>query len=313
MVLTFSPISFYYARVRTSWEAGLLGIAFAIVLILGLIGCASFAFLLSQPAVAGSLSTLPSNPWWLIYRDPGPPDPAQPPGIVAAMAVATAIGFVFSLRSHRLYRRSRTHALPYLLLFFLSLGIECLRGPAAVLFSADMSITTSIVLTRAVYWGRFVGLLALLLCSLYCIELKYRHVYVLGGGSLLVALAIAASIPVDRTTFLSQLTWKLADEQGVWFMNFAIAVLVVLTAVGAAALKKDRRFLVFGGGLALLLTARELLFFMVQPVPLVCGIAALAAGAVVCLRSLSGIYRGPESPSATRQAASLPPFQRRTE
>ena len=291
MVLTFSPISFYYARVRTSWEAALLGIAFAVILILGLIGCATFGFLLSQPARAGMLSTLPSNPWWLVYRDPGPRDSTQPLGIIAAVVAATGVGFVSSLRSHRLYLRSRTPVLPYLLLFFLSLGVECLRGPAAVLVAAGTAISTSVVLTRAVYWGRFVGLFALLLCSLYCIELRYRHVYVLGGGSLLVALAIAASIPVDRTTFLSQFTWKLGDEQGVLFVNFAIAALVVLTAVGAAVLKKDNRYLALAGGLIMLLAARALLFFMVEPIPLACAIFALTAGAVASLRSLSGIYR----------------------
>jgi vacuolar-type H+-ATPase subunit I/STV1 len=277
--------------VHTSWEAGLLGIAFAIILVLGLIACVSFAFLLSRPALAGTLSILPSNPWWLIYRDSAPPDAAQPLRVIAALVMVTVIGFIFSLRAHRLYRNSRTPVLPYLLLFFLTLGIECLRGATAVLFATDTAMPTAIMLTRAVYWGRFAGLFALLLFSLICVELKYRHVYVLGGGSLLVAFAIAASIPVDRTTFLSQFMWKLADEQGVWFVNLVIAALVVVTTIGAAVLKQDRRFLVLAGGLALLLGARELLFFMVQPIPLACGIAVLAAGAVACLRTIAGIYR----------------------
>ena len=244
----------------------------------------------SAGALAGALSTLPSNPWWLIYKDPGPKDATQPLIVIAAMVTATVVGLIASLRSRRLYRRSRTPVLPYLLLFFLTLGIECLRGPAALLFASDSSITTGIVLTRVVLWGRFAGLFALLIGGLYCIELKYRRVYVLGGGALLVALVIAASIPLDRTTFLSQFLWKLADEQGVWFVNFAVAALVILTTIGAAVLKKDKRFLVLAGGVVMLLTARELLFFMVQPLPLACGIAALAAGAVACLRSLSGIY-----------------------
>lgn len=287
--------------VRTSLESGLLGAAFVVMLILGLTACVSFAFLLSRPALAGALSALPSNPWWLIYRDPGPKDATQPLWLVGATLAATVVGFVFSLRSSGQYRRNRTPVLPYLLLFFLTLGMECLRGPTAVVFATDNSIQAAVVLTRAVYWGRFVGLFALLFSSLYCIEMKYRHVYVLGGGFLVVALAIAATIPVDRTTFLSELTWKLADEEGVWFVNLVIAGLVLATAVGAWALKRDKRFLSLAVGLALLLAARELLFFMVQPVPLACGVLALAAGATVCLRSL----RGP--------GASSPPFRRQME
>ncbi len=302
MLLTFSPISSYNPPpCAPLWKPGS-----SEPLSLSRSSLASSlaphsAFLLSRPALAGALSVLPSNPWWLIYHDPGPKDATQPLWLIGAVAAATAVGFVFSLRSSRLYRSNRTPVLPYLLLFFLTIGIECLRGATAVLFATDNSIQAAIALTRAVYWGRFVGLFALLFSSLYCIGLKYRHVYVLGGGFLVVALAIAASIPLDRTTFLSELTWKLADEEGVWFVNLVIAALVPATAVGAWVLKRDRRFLALAVGLALLLAARELLFFMVQPIPLACGVLALAAGATVCLRSL----REP--------GAWLPPFRRQME
>jgi hypothetical protein len=276
---------------RTSWEAGLFAAALAVTLILCLVACGSFAFLLSKPALAGSLSSLPSNPWWFILREPGPRDGAQPLGILAATAAATAVAFAFALRAQGLHTRNRTPVFPYLLLFFLTLGTECLRGVTAVLYATNGSIQAGVTFTRAVYWGRFVGLFALLLASLYCTEVKYRHLYVLGGGSFLVALTIAASIPIDRTIFLSQLTWKLADEEGVWFVNVVIAALVLLTAVGASVLRRDRRYLVVAAGFALLLTARQLLFFMVEPVALAGGIVALTAGAVVCTRSLGSIYK----------------------
>jgi hypothetical protein len=278
--------------VRTWWEAVLRSGAFSLVLVLGVIACGSFAFFLSRPDLAGALSALPSNPWWLVYQDAGPKNGAQPLEIIAATAVATATGFLFSLRSQRLHSRRRTPVFPYLLLFFLTIGVECLRGLTAVLYATDSVLPVAVTLTRVVYWGRFVGLFALLFSSLYCTELNYSHVYVLGGGSLVVALAIAASIPIDQTTFLSQLTWKLGDAEGAWFVNIVIAALVLLTAIGASALKRDKRFLVVAGGFALLLVGRDLVFFMVDPLPLAGGILSLTAGAVVCLRSFGKIYKG---------------------
>jgi hypothetical protein len=276
---------------RTSWEAGLFAAVLAVTGILFLVACASFAFLISRPALAGNLSGLPSNPWWFILREQGSKAATQPFSILAAAAAATAVAFAFSVRTQGLHGHNRTPVFPFLTLFFLTIGIECLRGIIAVLYATNGSIQAGVTLTRAVYWGRFVGLFALLFAGLYCTDMKYRHVYVLGGGALLVALAVAASIPIDRTIFLSQLTWKLADEEGVWFVNVVIAALVLLTTIGAFALKRDRRYLAAAGGFALLLGARDLLFFMVEPVALAGGIAALAAGAVVCMRSLGGIYR----------------------
>jgi len=274
---------------RTSLEAWLLAAALAVVLILALSACASLAFILTTPAAAANLSGLPSNPWWLIVLDAGPKNAA--PWVIAAVSASTILGFIFALHAHRVRRRSPTQALPYILLFFLTIGIECLRGVIAVLYATNGSVQAGVTLTRTVYWGRFVGLFALLLASLYCTELKYRHVYVLGGGAFLVALAIAASIPIDRTTFLSQLTWKLADQEGVWFVHVVISALVLLTAVGASVQKRDRRFLLVAAGLALLLGARELLFFAAQPAGVAGALVCLAAGAVVCLKTLGAIYR----------------------
>ncbi len=276
---------------HSPWEKALVAIAFVLVLALGLTAAASFALLLARPGPAGALSTLPSNTWWLAYREAGPRDTHQPLGIIAATVAAALMGAFAGLRAYQLHRDSRTPVLPYLLLFFLSLGTECLRGVTGVLYSSEDLISAALVLTRVVYWGRYVGLFALLLSSLYCVGMKYRHVYVLGGGALLVALALAATIPLDASTFLSQLTWKLGDEQGIGFTNLVIAVLILATTVGAAVVKRERRFFLVAGGFLLLLAARELLFFGVAPVPLACGIAALAAGAVLCLRTLASIYR----------------------
>ena len=290
MLLTFSPISSYNSRVRTSWDAGIFIAAVVLVVALALTAAGSAAFLLGRPGMAETLTDLPTNPWWLIYHDPGSGTSAQPLLVMGASVVAVAIGLGFAFRTRGLYRRSRTPVLPYLLLFFLTLGTECLRAPSAMLYAADSSIPFAVILTRTVYWGRFVGLLALLLSSLYCMDLKYRRFYMLGGGVLLVALAMAATIPIDRSTFLSQFLWKLGDEEGVWFVDLSISALTLLTTIGAAVLKRDRRFFMVAGGFLLLLAAREVLFFGVRMLPLACGLGMLAVGAVFCLRSVAGIY-----------------------
>ena len=135
------------------------------------------------------------------------------------------------------------------------------------------------------------GLLGLLIAGLYCIEMKYRKITMLVGGAFLVAFAMAAYIPMDRTVFLSQLTWKLGDEQGVWFVNLVIGILVIATSLIAAFSRHTVRFLWLTGGLLLLLCSRELLFFATGVIPLSLGLVAEAGGVLLCLRTLSAIYR----------------------
>jgi len=74
-------------------------------------------------------------------------------------------------------------------------------------------------------------------------------------------------------------------------VHVVISALVLLTAIGACVQKRDQRFLLVAAGLALLLGARELLFFMAQPAGLAGAVVCLAAGAVVCMGSLEAIYR----------------------
>jgi hypothetical protein len=258
-----------------------------------LIAGASFglALLVATPGTAEPLRSLPDNPWWFMYREAPKAGSLGSLWRIGAAIASACVALVAAFRSRALFRKSASPVLPFLILFLFSLGMECLRAGTGVLYALDRSISAGVLLTRLVYWARFVGLLALLLAGLFCIEMRYRRYIVLSGVVFLVSFAMAAYIPVDRTVFLAQLTWKLGDEQGVWFVNLVIGFLAVAASAGAALSKRDTRYLVLAGGFTLLLLSRELLFFSVAPMLLAGGLASLAAGIVVCLRVLLAIYR----------------------
>jgi hypothetical protein len=273
--------------------AGTLSFRAALVLsgLFAAAAVAGIAFLIGRPDGLESLRTLVTNRWWFQYQEVDPGSTLGAVWRIASAAAAACIGIVASARAYALFRKGGSPLLPFVMLFLLTLSLESLRAGTALLYAADSSISAAIVLTRVIYWGRFVGLLSLLVAGLYCIDMKYRKFAVLGGVVFLVSFAMAAYIPVDRTVFLTQLTWKLGDEQGVWFVNFMIGLLVLATSAGASFSRRDRRFLWLALGMALFLVSREMLFFAVNPWVLAGGLACLAAGAAVCLRTLSVLYR----------------------
>jgi hypothetical protein len=69
-----------------------------------------------------------------------------------------------------------------------------------------------------------------------------------------------------------------------------IGILVVATSAGGAFTRHDRRYLLVAAGFALLLLARELLFFTVSPAFLSAGVAAVAGGAILILWTLRSVY-----------------------
>jgi len=266
-------------------------IAVAVAGIVTLGAAASIPFLAGRPEGFSLLRTLPSNTWWFQYADAAPTVSLAAVWRITGAVLAAAFGVAASVRAWSLYRKGGSPLLPFLIAFLLSLSLEGLRAGCALLFAEDGSIAASLFLTRVIYWGRFVGLLSLLIAGLYSVELKYRRINFLVGVVLLVSFAMAAYIPVDRTTFLAQLTWKLGDEQGVWFVNLVLGVLVLATTALAALTRRDMRFLWLAAGAALFLAARELLFFALSHWALLGGLACLGGGAVVCLRTLSVLYR----------------------
>ncbi len=258
---------------------------FAVAAAVGLV------LLLLEPGAVQALAGLEANPWWFEYQDPGSVPALAAVWRIASAVIAAGIGVLAAFRAFALFDKSGSPLLPFLILFLLSLSLEGLRAATALLDATDSSIDVSIVLTRVLYWGRFVGLLALLVAGLYCVDMKYRKYGVLSGAVFLVSFVVAAYIPVDRTVFLAQMTWKLGDEQGVWFVNLAIGLLALLTTAGGALLRRDRRFLWLALGVALLLTSREILFFSTGAVVLAGGLVCLGAGTAVYLRTLAVVYR----------------------
>jgi hypothetical protein len=238
------------------------------------------AAVLGMPAWQDHLRALTDNAWWLHYRDPPAVTAAWRIGAAAAAAL---ISLAAVLRGRAFYRREPSPVIPFLMVFLFSLGLECLRAGTAVLYATDGPDAISVLLTRVIYWGRFVGVLGLLIAGLYCTDLKYRTLPVIAGAVFLVSFAMAAYIPIDRTTFLAQLTWKLGDEQSVWFLNLAIGLLAIFTGAVAAFTRRNRTFVLMAIGIAVLATSREFQFFALQPLPLAAGLVTQGAGVILCL------------------------------
>ena len=258
-----------------------------LVLFLAAGAVAGLAVFLASPVTRDGLGALVDNAWWFIYRPAADAAADATPWRIGGAAAGALLALLGVIRARTIYRRTPSPVIPFVAMFLLSLGLECVRAATALLAAADGPVSLSVFLTRVIYWGRFAGLLGLLVAGLYGLELKYTRGVVLGGVVLVVAFAMAAYIPVDRTVFLAQLTWKLGDEQSVWFFNLALAALAVLTGVVSALAHRGRRTALFAAGVALFIIAREAEFFALAPLPLAGGLVAQGLGTLLCLGSFS--------------------------
>lgn len=281
-------------------------------------GAASLlAVFLAVPSTAARLSGLVDHPWWFAYApsgqqpagwSSGPPmgwNGPSPLWSVAAALAASAVALPAILRARALAPRASPAVALFLSVFLFSLCAEGLRASAAYLAATDASVAVAVALTRVVYAGRFLGLLALLALGLYSMEMKYGRHLLLATGMLAIAVAVGLSIPVDRTVFLAQLTFKLGDEQSLWFASLVLSVVVVAAGAGAALTRRRGPSLLALAGTILLLGGREMLSFAARPVPVAAGAAMLAAGAALWLRA-EALAGNPGRGEAARSGAKDP-------
>jgi hypothetical protein len=251
---------------------------------------ASLAYLISLPAAGAELASLPLHPWWFSYRDARTADPAYP---LLTLGVCLAIGIlaaVSSLRARSFFPRASSGIALFFTVYLFSLCLECLRGPLALLIANHVSIPVAILGSRIVYGGRFAGELAIVIAGLRALELKYRRNSVLIGGLLLISFAIAATLPIDGTAFLSSLVFKLGDEQSAWFVEIALGVLGAASFAAAGFSRGMGRYQVLAASSVMLFMGRQIVSFSGTPALLAAGIAVQAAGIIVFLEMTGSLY-----------------------
>jgi len=241
------------------------------------------------PDVLGKLSE--PLPGWLMVLSR--PDPAFLLIIVlAGMACVLVFAFTANLGVRKLYRRTDSAELLFLMLFCLSLCLEAWRLGNLIFPALGMSQYLNVVITRLVLFSRFFGLLCLLVASLYAVGMKYVQYPVLIGGMAVLAFALAGVLPLDTSLYEPTFLYKLGDRRGFLFVRMILALLMVINFLVAARVRRSRRFAVAAFAAFLLFAGRELLQYGIAPLPIVLGTAALIVGFVFFVRQIVVFYLG---------------------
>lgn len=241
------------------------------------------------PDVLGDLDE-PLPGWLLVLSRPEPAFLR----IIALVGIACALVFAVlaNLGVRKLYRRTDSAELLFLMLFCLSLCLEAWRVANLVFPTLGLSQYLNVVVTRLVLFSRFFGLLCLLVASLYAVGMKYVQYPVLISGMAVLAFALAGVLPLDTSLYEPTFLYKLGDRQGYLFVRLILGLLTIVNFIVAARTRRSRRFAVAAAAALLLFAGRELLQYGIAPLPVVFGTAALIIGFVVSVRQIVIFYLG---------------------
>ena len=211
---------------------------------------------------------------------------------LTGMASLLLFAVLANLGVRTLYRRTDSAELLFIMLFCLSLCLEAWRIGNLIFQAFGLPQYLNVVVTRAVLFSRFFGLLCLLVSSLYAVAMKYTQYSVLIGGMAVLAFTLAGILPLDTSLYEATFLYKLGDRQGYFFVRLILAALTVINFFVAARLRRSRRFAVAAVAGLFLFVGRELLQYGIAPLPIVLGTALLIVGFVFFVRQVVVFYLG---------------------
>jgi len=148
----------------------------------------------------------------------------------------------------------------------------------------------ALTVTRIAWFGRFLGLTALLSISLFSGDMPFRRSgYILGMGTL-ISMAIAAMLSLDITQPLGNLMIRTVSDTALALACITLEALVVAALLGSGIARKSLSHILLALNLFFVVVGFDFIFFASFPM-LIPGAILILAGTLGFARKIRLIYQ----------------------
>jgi len=158
------------------------------------------------------------------------------------------------------------------------MSFDSLKALFVLVDILNLSPFYGIMLTRVVYFGRFLGTLAVLAGGLFSLGAEYQRMEIYVGVALLLAFTLASAVTVDMTETNEYLLYKIGNTRELNIIRVLFLCFGVFNYVLYAVQNSSRDHVLIAAGLSLVIVGRELLFTSRHPVALTVAFLLLVSG-----------------------------------
>ena len=177
------------------------------------------------------------------------------------------------------FRKTKSPEMFFFSIFLISMSFDSLKALLLLTETLDLPPYYGVLLTRAAYFGRFFGTLAVLISGLFSLGAEYQRMEIYLGVTFLLAFALSASVLVDMTETGTNLLYRIGNKRELGIINFLFLSFGVFNYVLYAVLNASKDHILIALGLALVIAGREIFFFTLNPMLLIGAVIMLIAGA----------------------------------
>jgi hypothetical protein len=180
----------------------------------------------------------------------------------------------------RLFRKINSPEMLVFAIFICSLSFEALRFLNGWVEARGAADVLALALSRVILFSRWVGLLSLVIASLYASGLEYENTGGVIGLIVFLALIIACLVPLNSDILLPFFVLKPGFIPVLMLVWISFSAISVLCYFSASFIKNSLDSLKIGFALILILVSRDALFWQTDAA---LGAAAALALVVSCL------------------------------
>lgn len=179
------------------------------------------------------------------------------------------------------FRKTASAEVFLFILFIVSMSFDTLKTIHILLEVTVIPPYYGTIVTRAICFGRFFGVLCIFGCGLFTTGMPYERLEIVLISGLLLAFALSATLPIDMTILERNFVMSTAYDREIAIVTTVLYAFALVHFVLAAVESGNKNYLLICAGMAMVIAGREILFYRSDGIALIVAFVFLIVGSTL--------------------------------
>ena len=194
---------------------------------------------------------------------------------IISFCTAAAVIFYFS------FRKTTAPEMFFFLVFLITMSFDSLKATQALLAIRGAAPYYAGLITRVVYFGKFLGTMCILVSGLFAHNTEYQRMEIYLGIGLLLAFTLSYALPVDFTLLKPNLVVAIGYAEELYIISVLFLTFGILNYLYSAFQDKNKNHLLMALGLTAAVVGREMVFYLDNSLALIFAFVLLIGGSTL--------------------------------
>lgn len=200
---------------------------------------------------------------------------------IAAIIAELIFCLTTTLALYFSFRKTTSPEIFFFIIFIVAMSIDSLKSVQIIINISRLSPYFGMIITRIIYYGKFLGTLSLFSAGLFSTGVEYQRTEIVLGIGLLLAFVLAATVPVDMTELKANLVHALGKDLELLIISVLFQTFALLSFVFAGIQNSNPSYFSIAAGVGIVMVGRHLIFYRTDLISVLIAFVFLAGGSIL--------------------------------